>query len=55
MNFIALKENFCLGEKKYIAFSFKVINFIIKKSIYYFQINIDNAINHIGNIYCYYN
>lgn len=53
INLIALKEDFCLEKKAYMAFSPKITDFIIRKAICCFQINIDNAIKHM-NVYCCY-
>ena len=51
---IALKKNFCLGEKTYSIFSFKANDSITKEAIRRFQVNSEKAIKHIDYIYYYY-
>ena len=51
INPIALKKNFCLGEKTYSIFSFKANDSITKEAIRRFQVNIEKAIKHMDHIY----
>lgn len=53
INFVVLKESFCLRKDMYLIFSSEVNNFIIRKPIKYFQVNIKNIVKHIDYICCY--
>lgn len=54
VNFVVLEKDVCLREKMYMAFPFKVKNFIIRLAISHFQININNIVKYMKHFYfCY--
>ena len=49
---VVLEEDFCLRKEAYLTFPLEVINFTIRKAIGRFKVNIENAIKHMGYVYC---
>lgn len=48
---IVIKKDFCLREEVYLIFFSKINNFITKKAIRHFQVNIKNAVKHMDYVY----
>lgn len=51
---VILEEDLCLRKEAYLTFLLEINNFITKKAIEHFQVNIENVVKHMDHICCCY-